>query len=211
MGEKKEKTSAPRVSREEAENKLVLALIALLGERPINEITVDVIADTAGLKSGHVLVHRYFDSRSGLVSRTAHELTNLIVHQINTDLQRSKDDTMSNPMLIMAASMENVKRRSFLINELMLHGAPSAPHSVDSARIIAAMTECFERMNLSHRVARITAVRVLALMIVNTAYHDWMGSTDKEVADLRQFDFFQIMMSMEIAKAAGWDQEPEYE
>lgn len=197
-------STSSRVSREEAERKLIASLIELLGEKQISEITVDLIADSAGLKSGHVLVHRYFESRAGLVAAAAHHLSTVVTHQIIDDLDALSDTSPATVLPVIANSVENLRRRAILIAELMTTGADPSMHAVDSRGILDALAKCFQAVGLAPRTARATALKIFSLVIMESTHVDWMGSTPAEAEDLRNMVLYEIVNATNVTQQMGW-------
>lgn len=198
-------TGSTRVSREEAENKLVSSLIDLLGQRPINEITVDLIANSAGLKSGHVLVHRYFEARSGLVAAAAHTLSQNVLNTLSPELTAMSQKAPADVLALIGGTVELLRRRALLLAELMTTGGESALHSTDTRAILNVMTQAFEAIGLVNRVARATALKVYSLVVMESTHRHWTGTTKDEADDLRNMIVFEIANAGDIAKQMNWN------
>jgi AcrR family transcriptional regulator len=82
MAEKSKTSRRPRVSHTEATNRLIDATIKLAGSQPMSDITVGIIAAEADLRSGSVLVKRYFGFRKDLLQAAASKLTNQIIEML---------------------------------------------------------------------------------------------------------------------------------
>lgn len=204
MSDNESTSKSSRVSREDAEQRLITSFIDLLGRHPINEITVDLIASTAGLKSGHVLVHRYFESRVGLISATAHELSNSVVDAMNRGLDDLNGRESQNCLTLMEQSVEPLRRRAVLVGELMSANADPTIHAVDSRSITDVFARCFESAGLAPRIARAIALKVFVLMSLRSTHHDWMGASDADEADVTQLLMFEVDNAMNVAQQMGW-------
>ena len=95
MAEKSKTSRRPRVSHTEATNRLIDATIKLAGSQPMSEITVGMIAAEADLRSGSVLVKRYFGFRKDLLQAAASKLTNQIVEMLERKKLFSHQKTRS--------------------------------------------------------------------------------------------------------------------
>ncbi len=204
MSDNESTAKSSRVSREDAEQRLISSFIDLLGCHPINEITVDLIATTAGLKSGHVLVHRYFESRVGLIAPTAHELSISVVDAMNRGLDEYDNPGAQNCLSLMEQSVEPLRRRAVLVGELMSANADPTLHAADSRNITDVFTRCFETAGLAPRIARAIALKVFVLMSLRSTHHDWMGASDADEADVTQLLMFEVDNAMNVAQQMGW-------
>jgi AcrR family transcriptional regulator len=70
----------PRLRRAEAEAIIETAVLRLLADRPVDEVTNDVIAEETGLN--HSYVSRYYGNRVNLLTR----LTDVLADRIATDV-----------------------------------------------------------------------------------------------------------------------------
>jgi AcrR family transcriptional regulator len=203
----KKKASHPRISREEASERLVNSTISLLDSRPMNEILVDVIAEHAGLASGHVLVHRYFGSRAGLLSTVVHRLSTELIEELNA-VAGGLQGTSTEPsaiFLMIGANIALIRKRAILIGELSLHGADPAPHAGDMSMILDALESVFALSGMSHRVARATALNMYTLISVEASQLEWSGATQELRADLRNLTLMELGYASEIGRQLGWE------
>ena len=204
---KKTKPKPIRVGREEASDRLVQAVISLLDTTPMNELLVDLIAEKAGLASGHVLVHRYFGSRLDLLSEVAHTLAVQMIDGLQASIETLKND-LADPIVFLTAygpSIGVFQKRALVVSELVLHSYSPEIHSADMKEILDAVQAIMEFREIPPRAARATALNVLTLITMETTHSQWMGATQADRDDLRSMTFMEIGLAAQISKILGWE------
>ena len=201
------KAPPQRIGREEARERLVNSTISLLGSRPMNEILVDVIAEHAGLASGHVLVHRYFGSRVELLSSATCELSAALIDALSNAASNIQGKIPEPEVIfsLLGANIDLIRKRAILVNELSLHGADPAPHARDMAKILDALESVFSLRGLSRRAARATALNMFTLISVEATQSEWTGASQELRDDLRNLTFMELGYATEISRQLGWE------
>lgn len=205
MAAKKNTEPAPRFKRKESEQLLISAFIDLLANHAISELDVDVIATKAGLKSGHVLVHRYFESRSGLVSATAHQISMQITEHISQGLASLTTITPLAVFTVIGETTDLTRRRALLISELMTTGANFELHAADNMRMITGIAQGFELIGMPPRIAHASAVKRASLMFMESIYSDWMGTSLQDANDVRDMTIVEMVHAVEHSQQLGWE------
>lgn len=88
---KSDKPASSRVSRQQAIRRFLDATILLLSTKPISDITVQEISDTAGLNHGYVF--RYFGTRLDLLEAVTIDLSQRARAQVEAAAEKRKKTT----------------------------------------------------------------------------------------------------------------------
>lgn len=198
------KIAHERFSRSESETLLIDSLISLVGDHHISEITVDLIASHAGLKSGHVLVHRYFGARSDLVAVAAHHIATRMINDLSTSREAFNEPTGQQVMITIGGQIDKIRRRSILIAELMTTGADSFVHAQDTREICDELSLYYQLIGLSVRISHAIAIQTLTLTISQMTQQEWMGTSDAEIEDVRNLALLEIVNAESISQQLGW-------
>lgn len=201
------KPAQKRIDREEASERMINAAIDLLSTAEIAEITVDRITETAGLASGHVLVHRYFGSRAELMAAVAHRLAEGCVRAINDSVDSAANpsgDTVVGALIAIARGVEMIRKRALVLAELQTVAADPAPHAVDYQEIAAAVRQRLAAVVSNERILRPLSLKVLALIQMEATQRAWTGTSETDRADIRQLIMGEIALADRVAAELGW-------
>ena len=201
------KKSAPRVTREEASDRLIRAVIDLLADDDMVDITVDRATEKAGLASGHVLVHRYFGSRTDLMSAVARRLATEIVSVIDAPLDEKLNptgDPATGGLLSIGRGVELIRRRALVLAELQTVAADPLPHADDYQSIYEAVRRHLAEVVTNERMLKPIAYKVLALIHMEATQRAWTGTSDEDRADIRRLILGEMAAADEVARKLGW-------
>jgi AcrR family transcriptional regulator len=204
---KKSETKPVRVGREEARERLIQASIALLESGQIDDLLVDAITEHAGLANGHVLVHRYFGSRLGLLSEVAHRLAAQLVEGLRVDFVAFQKESVKTDvyLTVFARHIGIIRKRALVVNELALHGVSPELHAKDMRQILNSLQPIFELIGMPARAARATALNMLILVSVEATLPEWLGASAQERDDLRSLTLSELGFASQISKILGWE------
>ena len=204
MPKKPASSGRPRVSQAEATRRLVDATVKLAGSRLMSEISVGMIADEAGLRSGSVLVKRYFGFRKDLLQAAATRLTEQIVELLEKPQAKLSDNPTVNAFIIGGPTHGLLRKRFALITELVDEKMDPTAAQQDSMRIINAMANNYHKVGISERTAFVTACKAYGLLYMQHALYGVIGLTKEHLDDLISLTMFELGNAQEIEKQLGW-------
>ena len=207
VGTKTGKTWSARVSRAEAIERFLEATISLLSTKPISDISVQEIADTAGLNHGYVF--RYFGTRLDLFEAVTVEIAKRARAQIEagTEKRRTKsDDFVSMDMSLVAVGQELTKLRMRVVMYLISCGVDANKFGYESKQNILLFAEYCESLGMSRRMAEAMAVRSSALIFTNNFMSGAFGLTEQDIQDGLTLSFNEIARAKKTQKELGWDE-----
>ena len=204
MPKKPASSGRPRVSQAEATRRLVDATVKLAGSRLMSEISVGMIADEAGLRSGSVLVKRYFGLRKDLLQAAATQLTEQIVQLLEKPQATLSDSPTVNAFIIGGSTHGLLRKRFALITELVDEKMDPTAAQQDSMRIINAMANNYHKVGISERTAFVTACKAYGLLYMQHALYGVIGLTKEHLDDLASLTMFEFGNAQEIEKQLGW-------
>ena len=192
MPKKPASSGRPRVSQAEATRRLVDATVKLAGSRLMSEISVGMIADEAGLRSGSVLVKRYFGFRKDLLQAAATRLTEQIVELLEKPQAKLSDNPTVNAFIIGGPTHGLLRKRFALITELVDEKMDPTAAQQDSMRIINAMANNYHKVGISERTAFVTACKAYGLLYMQHALFGVIGLTKESLDDLISLTMFEF-------------------
>ena len=204
MAEKSKTSRRPRVSHTEATNRLIDATIKLAGSQPMSDITVGIIAAEADLRSGSVLVKRYFGFRKDLLQAAASKLTNQIVEMLENPKVALSDNPTVNAFIIGAPTHGLLHKRFSLTTELVAGQFDHLEMQNDSQRIIKAMAQNYQQTGINERTAHTIARKSYGLLHMQHILFPLIGLTKEEEDDLIALSMFEFGNAHEIEKQLGW-------
>jgi len=206
VGTKSGKTGSDRVSRAEAIQRFLDTTISLLSTKPITDITVQEISDSAGLNHGYVF--RYFGTRLDLLEAVTIELAQRARAQVEAAAEKrrktpSKIVTMD--LQLIAAGQELTQLRMRVVMYLISCGVDAKKFAHESKQNILLFADYCESLGMSRRMAEATAVRSSALIFTNNFMADAFGLTKQDVQDGLALSFNEIARTKKTQKELGWD------
>jgi AcrR family transcriptional regulator len=204
MAEKSKTSRRPRVSHTEATNRLIDATIKLAGSQPMSDITVGIIAAEADLRSGSVLVKRYFGFRKDLLQAAASKLTNQIVEMLENPKVALSDNPTVNAFIIGAPTHGLLHKRFSLTTELVAGQFDHLEMQNDSQRIIKAMAQNYQQNGINERTAHTIARKSYGLLHMQHILFPLIGLNKEEEDDLIALSMFEFGNAHEIEKQLGW-------
>lgn len=172
MASDTKKWAAPkeRVSRQEAEEALIAAVIALIDTTPIADITIHQLAQEAGVNFGYI--NRYFESRLNLFAAATDALADLGVLELKNSLATmtptelgntgdlSKSDFGTTRQAIMPFGVKRLK----LVQFLVMSGMPAERFVKKSQEVMEAGIKIITQAGLDPDLARARIVLGIAMM-----------------------------------------------
>lgn len=189
----------PRLSREEAELRMIRAAIDLLLTTPPGDVTVHKIAKTAGVH--HDYVARYFGSREELLARAIdHATLEFVVKIAPSNSEQLREKLTNNPDAIALYAL-----RSRLIMYLVACGVSPERFRSTQALLTYRTQNMNPRTDLSDRTKRnMVLIGVLLLHGIGTM-DEVNDMTEQEKQDLYAFVGMLGTMSDSVQKTLGWD------
>ena len=198
-------TKKSRVSKEAAVQLFLSATISLLKEKPILDITLQDIADRAGLNHGYVF--RYFGTRLDLFAALADDLSQKIVEVVTAEQQRRKD--ADEPAANLDNSLVEIARpyfakRGAIVQYLIICGIPKKRFAESTRLQIQLAVDNLMTLGVSERMATAQAIKLTALIWANGSYTEALGVTAAEIADVEAVAFAELRLAVKTAKELGW-------
>ena len=201
------KTWSARVSRAEAVQRFLDATILLLATRPISEISVQEISDTAGLNHGYVF--RYFGTRLDLFEAVTIEIAKRARAQIEAEAEKRKTksrDFVSMDLSLIAAGQELTQLRMRVVMYLISCGVNAGKFGHESKLNILLFADYCESLGMSRRMAEALAVRSSALIFTNNFMSEAFGLTEQDVQDGLKLSLNEIARASETQKELAWNE-----
>jgi len=189
----------PRLSREEAELRMIRAAIDLLLTTPPGDVTVHKIAKSAGVH--HDYVARYFGSREELLARAIdHATLEFVVKIAPSNSEQIREKLSNNPDAIALYAL-----RSRLIMYLVACGVSPERFRPTQALLTYRTQNLSPRTDLSDRTKR-NMVLIGTLLLHGIGTMDEVNDmTEQEKQDLYGFISALGTMSDSVQKSLGWD------
>ncbi len=201
------KPASSRVSRPQAIRRFLDATILLLSTKPISDITVQEISDTAGLNHGYVF--RYFGTRLDLLEAVTVELAQRSRTQVDAAAEKRKktpSKIVTMDMQLIAAGQELTQLRMRVVMYLISCGVDAKKFAHESKQNILLFADYCESLGMSRRMAEATAVRSSALIFTNNFMAEAFGLTKQDVQDGLKLSFNEIARAKKTQKELGWDE-----
>ena len=203
----KDKTFASRVSRAQSVERLLEATISLLAAKPISDISVQEIADAAGLNHGYIF--RYFGTRLDLFEAVTVEIAHRARAQIEAEAERRQQvatDLVTMDLSLIAAGQQLTQLRMRVVMYLISCGVDSTRFAEESKKNILLFADYCETLGMSRRMAEAMAVRSSALIFTNNFMSAAFGLTEQDVQDGLKLSLHEIARAAATQKELGWDE-----
>lgn len=207
VGTKTDKTWSARVSRAEAVERFLEATISLLSTKPISDISVQEIADTAGLNHGYVF--RYFGTRLDLLIAVTEELAK---RAKAVTLAESQKREIESPKVVrldlklLEAGQEARQKRMRLIMYLISCGVDAEIFGPETRLVSMQMADELQKLGISRRTAEALALRSGVLLFASNFLGGVFGLNLQDIEDGRNLSLYEIAQANNIQKALGWDE-----
>ena len=198
-------TKKSRVSKEAAVQLFLDATIALLKEEPILDITLQDIADRAGLNHGYVF--RYFGTRLDLFFAVTEELAQLAEHAVTTEIERRLQ--VGEAVIPLNFSVAEVGRaylrqRQAVIQYLVTAGIDPTRFSETSRKTTEYFAQQFVNLGMNERMAITQATKLSILLWAEGSVASIFGVRKNEADDIRALSLDMIVNANDISKRLGW-------
>jgi AcrR family transcriptional regulator len=199
-------TKKSRVSKEAAVQLFLSATISLLNEKPILDITLQDIADRAGLNHGYVF--RYFGTRLDLFFAVTEELAQLAEHAVTTEIERRLQ--VGEAVIPLNFSVAEVGRaylrqRQAVIQYLVTAGVDPTRFSETSRKTTEYFAQQFVNLGMNERMAITQATKLSILLWAEGSVASIFGVRKNEADDIRALSLDMIVHANDISKRLGWD------
>lgn len=204
-------TKKPRLSRAEAESKMLLAAVRLLLKHPPGHVTVHMIAAEAGVH--HDYIARYFTSREELLIQvTEIPVTDLIhrISQIPTALLDAKSKTAQGKLFLSddstrTAGYELAQLRHQLISYLLANGISPDRFTESQRNVLENTMTLFSNPELTERSKRNFALMSILMVQSIALMGDANGMTQEDKDDISSFILGMGAITPIAQKSLGWD------
>ena len=198
-------TKKSRVSKEAAVQLFLSATISLLKEKPILDITLQDIADRAGLNHGYVF--RYFGTRLDLFFAVTEELAQLAEHAVTTEIERRLQ--VGEAVIPLNFSVAEVGRaylrqRQAVIQYLVTAGVDPTRFSETSRKTTEYFAQQFVNLGMNERMAITQATKLSILLWAEGSVASIFGVRKNEADDIRALSLDMIVNANDISKRLGW-------
>lgn len=191
MSSDAKKWTAPkeRVSRHDAEEALISAVIQLVDTTPIADITIHQLAEVAGVNFGYI--NRYFESRLNLFAAATDALADIGIRKLtnsvaaNTVPQRGKSKDFS-PIDLDAtrqAVMPIGVKRLQIVQFLVMSGIPAERFVKKSQEVMEASIQAITKAGLEPEIARAHTIHGIALLWSAATLGPVLGLSLQELND----------------------------
>ena len=198
-------TKKSRVSKEAAVQLFLDATIALLKEKPILDITLQDIADRAGLNHGYVF--RYFGTRLDLFFAVTEELAQLAEHAVTTEIERRLQvgETVI-PLNFSVAEVGRayLRQRQAVIQYLVTAGVDPTRFSETSRKTTEYFAQQFVNLGMNERMAITQATKLSILLWAEGSVASIFGVRKNEADDIRALSLDMIVNANDISNRLGW-------
>lgn len=185
------KWSAPkeRVSRHNAEEALIAAVIELVDTTPIADITIHQLAEVAGVNFGYI--NRYFESRLNLFAAATDVLADLGIQGLTSTVaartvpQRGKSKDLA-PIDLDAtrqAVMPIGVKRLQIVQFLVMSGVPTERFVKKSQEVMAASIQAITEAGVEPELARAHTIHGIALLWSAATLGPVLGLSLQELND----------------------------
>lgn len=207
VGTKSDKTRSARVSRAQAVERFLEATISLLSTKPISDISVQEIADTAGLNHGYVF--RYFGTRIDLLIAVTEELARrakavTLAESQKREIESSKVARMD--LTLLATGQQFRQMRMRVVMYLISCGVDAKIFGPETRLVSMQMADELQKLGISRRTAEALALRSSILIFASNFLSDAFGLTQQDIEDGQRVSLNEIAQARDIEKVLGWDE-----
>jgi AcrR family transcriptional regulator len=202
-----DKSWKSRVSRAEAVQRFLEAAISLIDQKPIPDISVQEIADTAGLNHGYVF--RYFGTRIDLLIAVTEELAQrakavTLAEAQKREIESSKVARMD--LTLIATGQEFRQKRMRVVMYLMSCGVDAKIFGPESRLVSMQMADELQKLGITRRTAEALALRSGVLVFASNFLTEAFGLTLQDIEDGQKISLHEIAQARDIQQALGWDE-----
>ena len=196
-----------RVSRAEAVQRFLAAAISLLDQKPIPDISIQEIADTAGLNHGYVF--RYFGTRIDLLIAVTEELAQrakavTLAEAQKREVESSKVARMD--LTLLATGQEFRQKRMRVVMYLISCGVDARIFGPETRLVSMQMADELQKLGISRRTAEALALRSGVLVFASNFLNEAFGLTQQDIEDGQKISLNEIALAREIQQALGWNE-----
>ena len=196
-----------RVSRAEAVQRFLAAAISLLDQKPIPDISIQEIADTAGLNHGYVF--RYFGTRIDLLIAVTEELAQrakavTLAEAQKREVESSKVARMD--LTLLATGQEFRQKRMRVVMYLISCGVDAKIFGPESRLVSMQMADELQKLGITRRTAEALALRSGVLVFASNFLNEAFGLTQQDIEDGQKISLNEIAQARDIEKVLGWDE-----
>ena len=207
MPTESDKSWKSRVSRAEAVQRFLEAAISLIDQKPIPDISVQEIADTAGLNHGYVF--RYFGTRIDLLIAVTEELAQrakavTLAEAQKREIESSKVARMD--LTLIATGQEFRQKRMRVVMYLMSCGVDAKIFGPESRLVSMQMADELQKLGITRRTAEALALRSGVLVFASNFLTEAFGLTLQDIEDGQKISLHEIAQARDIQQALGWDE-----
>ena len=207
MPTESDKSWKSRVSRAEAVQRFLEAAISLIDQKPIPDISVQEIADTAGLNHGYVF--RYFGTRIDLLIAVTEELAQrakavTLAEAQKREIESSKVARMD--LTLLATGQEFRQKRMRVVMYLMSCGVDAKIFGPESRLVSMQMADELQKLGITRRTAEALALRSGVLVFASNFLTEAFGLTQQDIDDGQKISLHEIAQARDIQQALGWDE-----
>lgn len=202
-----DKSWKSRVSRAEAVQRFLEAAISLIDQKPISDISVQEIADTAGLNHGYVF--RYFGTRIDLLIAVTEELARrakavTLAESQKREIELSKVARMD--LTLLATGQQFRQMRMRVVMYLISCGVDAKIFGPETRLVSMQMADELQKLGISRRTAEALALRSSILIFASNFLSDAFGLTQQDIEDGQRVSLNEIAQASDIEKVLGWDE-----
>ena len=202
-----DKSWKSRVSRADAVQRFLDATISLIDQKPITDISVQEIADTAGLNHGYVF--RYFGTRIDLLMAVTEELARrakavTLAEAQKREVESSKIARMD--LTLLATGQEFRQKRMRVVMYLISCGVDAKIFGPETRLVSMQMADELQKLGISRRTAEALALRSGVLVFASNFLTEAFGLSEQDVQDGLQLSLNEIANAKATEKALGWNE-----
>lgn len=202
-----DKSWKSRVSRAEAVQRFLEAALSLIAQKPISDISVQEIADTAGLNHGYVF--RYFGTRTDLLIAVTEELARrakavTLAESQKREIELSKVARMD--LTLLATGQQFRQMRMRVVMYLISCGVDPKIFGPETRLVSMQMADELQKLGISRRTAEALALRSSILIFASNFLSDAFGLTQQDIEDGQRVSLNEIAQARDIEKVLGWDE-----
>jgi AcrR family transcriptional regulator len=189
----------PRLSRAEAEARLLNATIKLVFSHAPADITVHMIAKEAGVH--HDYIARYFTSREELLIQT----TEIPLSGVRAETVATQGKNIRSSISASSPTFQLARLRTQLISYLLACGVPPQRFAAAQQLLIEDAMGVFVNPALSTRSKRNFALLGILLMQSMHVMGEVNGMTQQDKDDLTAFLLDLANITTSVQSSLGWD------
>lgn len=195
------------MSRAEAVQRFLEAALSLIAQKPISDISVQEIADTAGLNHGYVF--RYFGTRIDLLIAVTEELARrakavTLAESQKREIELSKVARMD--LTLLATGQQFRQMRMRVVMYLISCGVDPKIFGPETRLVSMQMADELQKLGISRRTAEALALRSSILIFASNFLSDAFGLTQQDIEDGQRVSLNEIAQARDIEKVLGWDE-----